>query len=430
MKKLFLILGILGMYAGMAFAQVATVESYGTGNSAAITQDGLAGQTATILQGYNGSGGDVEGNAAKIDQINNEDQDATITQLGNYDEAYVMQSGPGSTADVDQAGSMNNADVYQYNKNHIAETFQEGTGGVVHVHQRGGDTNEAYLLEQDGQNNYASFEQAGTSNEAEISQFGRDDQGWNPSNSIAEIYQGRESAPSIGNDAKIIQKNYENLKAFIYQYGDGDYAKISQWGEGSHAVVEQNGGRGNWAEVHQYNRQHFADIFQDGSGNIAYVFQGWTDVVIAGDNSDASIRQDGNENMLYLDQRGTNNDVNVLQVGDGNIFGINSGDEGIQQWGDENSIAGVTCVENDELLDDKLSFDAAGWATQNDGATLYRDSYQRGNNNKIGMVQNEGDWAIVQQYGIGNEALLWQEGGKNGTIKQFGDNNDASVIQF
>jgi hypothetical protein len=143
-----------------------------------------------------------------------------------------------------------------------------------------------------------------------------------------------------------------------------------------------------------------------------------------------------------------------MQLGDGNSFKLNqTGDDNWVGWnpdavistspfktdlllsrnayfkqdGNNNRFAGVVLNASNNP-----SFRAGLDAEQFNGATLSHESYQKGDYNDIGLRQGQDDLGLIQQDGIGNEALLWQGGAdqNRATMMQFGNNNSASVVQI
>lgn len=87
-----------------------------------------------------------------------------------------------------------------------------------------------------------------------------------------------------------------------------------------------------------------------------------------------------------------------------------------------------------------LSYNVYSAAEQNNGATLdydsegiagYFGSFQRGDDNRIGIRQGNNDTGLIQQLGNNNTSLLFQGGAPShsATMLQDGNNNMADISQ-
>lgn len=187
------------------------------------------------------------------------------------------------------------------------------------------------------------------------------------------------------------EKNREDL---LKQFGDYNETRIVQilTGEG---VIQQI------AVVEQYGDNNQSEIEQNGFGNQVF------------------IEQFNNENTFSISQYGENNLMKLKQLGNRSILGKNT----FIQLGNSNKFAGTNKT-------DKLIFNETEYALQEDGATLDMCSFQNGNDNYIGLNQGVDDVGMIQQFGNGNETLLWQDGGGNhAQIMQYGNGNSVRLMQ-
>ncbi len=158
--------------------------------------------------------------------------------------------------------------------------------------------------------------------------------------------------------------------------------------------------------------QHFVEVEQYGYGNQSEVIQN-------GFENEAFIEQSNNDNTANIWQYGQNNLLKIKQAGNQNIFGKTT----FAQIGNNNKLAGI-------YKEDEFSFNETGFALQEDGAIIDIMSFQVGTNNVIGLIQGSKDVSLIQQFGNGNETLLWQGGGGNcAQIQQFGNKNSIRLRQ-
>jgi trimeric autotransporter adhesin len=204
----------LVLFSQGAFADSATVTQLGQTDQAYITQtaspNGYGVNTAHITQDT----GSVE-------------EFAMITQggpNGGYAEiANIYQNGAKDSAEILQLGQHDTADIYQ------------GTGGYKNVAKITQDassrTEYAAIMQTAGSmNNYAEIYQNGTLDQAGITQAGNDN--------TAYIYQGK-GGLSFMNVATIDQNGVNN-KATVDQIGSNDTAIVTQVGSNHTASVIQH----------------------------------------------------------------------------------------------------------------------------------------------------------------------------------------------
>ena len=138
------------------------------------------------------------------------------------------------------------------------------------------------------------------------------------------------------NTSKILQygyhKGWSSHKAYVYQWGDGNYSRIVQSGKDDIAKVSQHGafnkskiaqdgryrnrayvtqlGDWNYSSILQDNAQNYAKVYQHGFGNVSYICQ----VGGLGPRSDPTLF--GN-NTAIVNQLGYMNHSAIKQVGSG-----------------------------------------------------------------------------------------------------------------
>ncbi len=344
-------------------------------------------------------------NQSAIDQNGNSNE-ALIKQIGAEDNAEILQNGNSNDADVLQSGSSNEAYVAQgmiagylgASRTTNAMTANRNEASVEQV----GNGNKVGEIVQIGNDNVTSVEQSGDDNEAHAYQ------GW------AYRFWGETYTTS----------HLSSTNSFI---------DISQIGSENSGKVWQYGGNNNTAKIDQ-----------NGNNNTASFVQGWIYTDLAYDfynipvfntnNNIATAIQNGNGNFAKNIQLGSNNIFKLTQNNNNNSVGyksdatnlLDSRNNYFVQDGSNNTFAGVWKSSSDALYES-----AGADAEQNNGATLDVGSFQRGNSNYIGLRQGMDDWALIQQDGISNSALLWQQGApvNEATIMQTGNSNVASVFQ-
>lgn len=171
--------------------------------------------------------------------------------------------------------------------------------------------------------------------------------------------------------------------------------------------------------------QKYSVITQSGNSNIATVLQNSTD----GDLNSIVATQSGNLNDLSTEQRGNNNYIELTQSGDFNNATMEQFSKGtapnlnnalIAQSGEWNEAA-LTQKE------DPLNFP--------DNSHNVSNATQSGNNNAYVLNQGGNEWNPLNenyliQSGNNNNAAIDQFGYTDvSDIKQFGNGNDANLIQ-
>lgn len=367
-------------------------------------------------------------NEAETEQIGNHNEvlvkqigdqnDAASHQYGNENDASVLQDGDENIGLADQLrGDRNSADVLQVgnsNEGYIIQGMISGyysDYGVTTYNMTSHDNNGS--IEQEGIDNYSDLLQVGNNNNGSLNQSGN------------------------------------NNKAYAYQGWAGDWwgfggVRANLFSNNSTATIEQINNDNN-GQIYQYGgNNNTGNIHQNGNFNAATISQGFiydefaydfTNPVFNTQNNFASINQIGSSNTSKLFQLGNGNSFKLNQTNDGNSVGFNPSAVSLldkrnaffAQDGSNNRFAGVVLNANNIPV-----FKPGLAAEQYNGATLSHESYQKGDYNDIGLRQGQDDFALIQQDGLGNGALLWQQGADQNvaTMVQKGDYNTSSVVQI
>jgi len=359
---------------------------------------------------------------------------AETEQDGNQNEVLVKQIGDLNEAESHQYGNQNDASVVQTGDENVGVADQlRGDRNAADVTQEG-DLNEGYIIQGLTSDYYSGvpdaplYNIAASDNTGSISQLG--DGNW-----------GDLGQYGNNNQASLEQEGNSNNSG-IYQGWDGSWwnsAFVS--GSNNVATVKQIGDN-NFGGVWSLGDRNTTHLDQNGSDNMARLSQGYNypnigtpplPVLYPVFDNIIEVTQNGNDNFVRNFQYGNNNILKLVQNGDGNTVGGRSTsgasyrNEYFQQFGNHNKLAGVFKNANNDL-----SFWQSQNAEQYNGATLDADSYQKGDYNDIGLRQGQDDLGLIQQDGIGNEALLWQQGANQNvaTMMQFGNNNTSQVVQI
>lgn len=344
----------------------------------------------------------AQNNDATVDQTGN-DHEASISQMGQMNEAYLDQTDGGggssgdATADIEQDGEGNyvnlsqrafygfpdesHATIVQVGDNNSVEGtsgseafYQNQPGGVLDVTMVG-DKNTLYSLRTEAQKN------------------------------------GNEFLLGITGDENMVGIEQENASGDVDITGDGNDVTLSQFAYGAafnpaeynEATVDQFGDD-NTADIHQRGVDNSASQWVAGNTNTVTQTQHSSDnsqrVEIEGDYNTYTVTQEGGTlNSLYVNSRGTgpgansseatNSAFTATQDGSGNLV---SGSMG----GDNNSLA-ISQDGNNNMIDGGSGF----WSAQ--GFTI------QGDNNVASITQSSnGNSATLNIMGSGNSATISQ----------------------
>jgi hypothetical protein len=351
-------------------------------------------------------------NTANTPQSGN-GNDSTIDQVGAQNQGDTEQDGNGNDASLVQLESSNDGGIQQIGNDNNSEMSQDGISNV-------GFSLQGFDNSSNGNRNVSSLEQTGNNNEGTSYQF------YGVENESEVIQNGNQNLASVKQGSNLAGTNLFDVvnrnDAVITQNTSNSVARIRQFdGDDNVATVTQDGGNFNNGQIYQ----GYLFNSQEASPSVANDNEGYIDQV--GDQNSATVMQLGGYNLFNLVQTGTGNTV-------GEEGALQSGYNWFKQRGDRNEFVGVNQGSNG------LSLALFSAAEQNNGATLdfdsegitgYYGSFQRGNDNSIGLRQGNNDVGQIQQLGNSNTSLLYQVGAEShsATILQDGNSNTASVSQ-
>ena len=223
----------------------------------------------------------AQNNQATVNQLEVDNSDVAIAQLGNGNEATASQNN-GNNFDID---------ITQEGSSHVATATQNGPNGSMDmiIRQIGGDNNAATVTQNRGQNHWADVLQQGsdnvlnllqdnTSTKAIVSQVGNNNEAY-----LTQINKVFASTSNLtvtqDGDGNYAFYDAEGLgsvanNATIFQQFDDNYASVTQRFniEGNNADLEQIG-FDNRMTVEQLSDFNTATLKQHGNYNTATVIQ-------------------------------------------------------------------------------------------------------------------------------------------------------------
>lgn len=331
-------------------ASTTIVETRPT-NTIAIVQGGEGANTVSFVYQSNSANGAT--NSVNIGQIGTENLigNATSTaraieQIGTGNDAEVQQGGERNiVTTIQQTGADNSAFVGQVavgirgsGSDNTVETIRQIGGNQATVRQADGTGNILTLIDQTN-----TVGGVGTANSATVSQFGTD----NGTTAFAAL------AGSVG-----------AIEATVLQVGTNN------------ALTR--------TEIGNRNVSGFAQLgaFNTASGTMS------------GDDNSLGMYVDGDSNIVFFGQSGDNNDAGIRIIGDDNSSNTIAGNpSAIRQNGDDN-LAYLEIVGSSNAVGIRQD-------TSDSGATL--------------RIDGDGNNATIQQTGIGfHTALLTINGNDNG----------------
>ena len=145
------------------FALVFAVSMAMAQHSSTVSETG-DGNTATITQGFAGSGTALDGNISAVTQTG-DDNDAVVSQFNNgyagqHHESLIMQEGDLNNASVNQQNALGNAYINQIGDQNTANILEVGNFGAA-APAAGIAPYDAYAM-QDGNNNLVHMSLYGT----------------------------------------------------------------------------------------------------------------------------------------------------------------------------------------------------------------------------------------------------------------------------
>lgn len=273
MKKLSLFFALV-FAVSMTMAQhVSTVIETGDGNS------------ATITQGFDGTGTALNGNTSNVEQ-DGDNNGAVVTQYNNgfggqAHNSEIYQTGNDNAASIEQQNATGDAYISQIGNENEANILEVGNFGVA-APAAGIAPYDAYAS-QEGDRNIVNMSIYGDGASAVAIQKGNDN----------TIYQ--ELGQDVGN--KVFKSS-----AYANQMGNSNVAMQIMEGQGFAGGI-----------TIQFERER---IWQTGDNNYAHQLQ--TDDILPGGINYAEIRQTGDWNESWQTQSGLNNDSRVTQNGNSN----------------------------------------------------------------------------------------------------------------
>lgn len=264
-----------------------------------------------------------------------------------------------------------------------------------------------------------TISQQGTGNSAYTEQLGSRPASSTPVATTIQIGNNNHAGDPLTHAPGIIQRDrFELANARIYQEGDENTANIAQNGVvlPVNAIIEQRG-NGNTADITQ-TIQTWSDgvIYQTGANNRATLDQHFVT------DSGFSATQDGSDNRISIQQFGTVYDYPLLtQSGSGNSIALE-----------------VARVLGSSPRIDQVGSNNAVDSIVRDGDSIFNSIAQNGTGNTAfsyligGLALGPGyhnQNSLITQIGDNNLATHLQEGPSEGSIKQVGNDNIASLVQ-
>lgn len=278
MKRTLIVMFALVLICGVALGQsntanvsqdgntfLADIEQIGKGNDGDIKQLGPVHGWSEYMNAFIYQQGEY--NTAEIEQggpnhgWSHRSLLADIEQIGNDNEAYIVQSGQYNPVYITQHGNDNESDVRQWQKGYV-DIFQWGDDNNIWLDQHNGVFR--------GQTVDDPFEQRGDRNHVK----GVDNQDGLTFNELKAAYQRGGSVfvgYQIGSD-NIIGLYQNSGSGLVKQTGNENEALLYQNGTGLTSEIWQTGDD-NTGHVKQTGPDHLGNITQTGGMNQAYIKQ-------------------------------------------------------------------------------------------------------------------------------------------------------------
>jgi len=322
-----------------AIANIATVTQAGTDgyssidqtrdNTATVTQTMASRAMNSLVVQDNSSGG---GNIATVTQRgfglgkNTDEESANFTgsfvsQTGNTGNVRVQQNEGtiDAVSRITQTGTNKRAEVIQESGTADSLVMQSGGAMKVEVYQEGSSTSE---IRQSGQFHTAGVRQEGDDNFSRIDQTGVNGDVGDPNEP-----NGAPIPTDIDERLGVWQTGDQN-RSEVDQFGTNQFSDIRQNGFSNESYVTQNivaltvpGELGADASVNQQGDDNLSRITQSGRGDIAYVDQigNLNHSIImqnaGGVGNEADVNQDGDDGRSRIEQSGTDNFARLNQDG-------------------------------------------------------------------------------------------------------------------
>ncbi|MEM6899432.1 MAG: hypothetical protein AAF583_06655 [Pseudomonadota bacterium] len=434
----------------------AFVDQQSDGSSATIMQTNVDDAVVTVIQeGFDGAT-DSESNIANVTQTGGED--LTVELFQNNTGGGFNPGGTENEATILQSGDNNRVSARQEIDDNILDVDQSGSFNMIDTVQSDADgfTSNMIEIDQTGEENVISVLQEDAPSDAFVDQSGSENKV-----TIQQIASGANVIGGFTNTVDVIQTGHDN-DVHVLQQNDGNGAVINQDGSDNDIVLEQrdnsdNGFNdatltqaaavsGSTISVLQRDAENSATVNQTAGHNLnvaidqsgdssTFAFgSGFftgdvnvADVLQEGTDNEISIRQEAlnvgfivtvpTANIAALDQGGSNNEVFIEQIGEGNDVG---------ELGDR-------VVQNGDNLLLEIRQDGAGNGAFGSQTGSFNDLTidQDGNFNEVNFDQSGVmNVAFVSQDGNANDVTLTQSTDQNAAIIfQDGNLNDATVSQ-
>ncbi|TLX54831.1 hypothetical protein DN824_20610 [Stutzerimonas nosocomialis] len=322
----------------------------------------------------------------------------------------------------------------------LASQDQQGTDNLAIVDQREGMANQAEQV-QEGSSNVSNIVQQNNGNVARTLQAGPDNRVRVEQSLVANRVVVQQTSTGYGNEATVIQNGVLNDaevvqtfgRASLYQEGTGNGFQVVQTvagnsldgssiGAGNRTVVNQYGG--GIATTAQYGEDNRIVLTQD-----APYFGATARITQEGTQNEVDVTQLGNGRYtggrILLDQKGQGN---VMQVNNNAALGLLD----FTQDGEGNEL-----VVGQHGRDDSVVGSSRGGHNRVQVSQDYENSLtlsQEGFYNEIEVEQGpEGNEAAIVQFGDANQVSLTQRSARmvssTATITQTGSGNRSIVMQ-
>lgn len=404
-----------------------TGEAVQNGNDQRVYVNQVGRQQSAAVYQNNGAFG-AGGNRAWINQV--EDQTST--------------SGYQNLGEVHQKGTNNQSQILQSGANNSALTRQGdpglglSSGNRIAIQQ----THTGHSPSTEIQNNAVEALQYGKDNQMRVRQDHKNNNLYTKSTGNAnkiDVLQRSNVNYSDGHGAEINQLGDDNA-AFLRQEGNGagNSSLVVQVGSDNTSMQQQvasaTSGAGNNAFVNQGGAAPTTNIGTGGvtalNGVDGQIFSGFSNVTAK--ESVASQHQDGENNLVEVNQygignhslqkqEGNNNEGLVIQNATGSFYGNNTVHQ--QQTGNDNYSA-IAQKGRDHQAWQRQSGNNNEMLSTQRGSENLTSAYQKGDNNV----------AYTAQAGHHNKIALSQYNGQSYSVQQNlgfggGADNQASILQ-
>jgi len=300
MKKLSFIIAMV-LVSGFAMAQnTASITSIGDYQDATVKQ-GIPKNTGIIYQTASGVSAAInDRTSASIEQISGDY--ATINQDGKRQVAWIYQN-TNSVGTIVQTGSWNSSGDYIAGDHNYIQVVQNGflnNGNIETLSNENGTSTNPLNIYQNGDQNWAQIHSGVLTSSnfdlASISQLGN------------------------LNISNVNQEGGDWNSATVLQYTNKNVANLNQSGSNLTSTITQTGGDANIVNLNQTSG--VASIYQNGTGNLVEGLN--PDVWASFAGSTLNVTQLGQSNTLDLKSTTSGAKVDVYQNGMLNMSTVNN----------------------------------------------------------------------------------------------------------